>query len=241
MKSHLIKLKALQTRISKYRNESFKRACTQRYLDEYVLNPLNQLIDEIKDINQELFGNFKLQNYKSELEEAIYDPNVFKIISNDIQYFVDIIEENSKSEITDISITDKGIFFAGQYFDALVKIAGIVEQAVKEIVLIDGYIDEKIINVLKQKNPAVKLKILTTPKTFTKISPFIETYRKQYGELEIKESNAFHDRFLIIDSNIVYHFGASLKDAGNKGFMFSIIEEEILKKGLIYEFQKEWK
>lgn len=34
------------------------------------------------------------------------------------------------------------------------------------------------------------------------------------------------DRFLIIDENIIYHIGASLKDMGKKWFAFSIIEKD---------------
>lgn len=240
MKQQLIKLKALQSRILRYKNESYKRVCNQRFLDEYALAPLTNIIEDIKKVNSELFKDFKLQNYKSELDGAIYNTNVFAIISNDIQYYIDIIEEYILPKITDISITDKGIFFTGQYFDALIKIVGIAEQATSEIILIDGYVDEKIINVLKQKNSNVKLKILTNGMTLNKISPFIESYKKQYGDIDIRSSNAFHDRFLIIDKNLIYHFGASLKDAGNKGFMFSQLEEPLLKKQLLDEFNKEW-
>ena len=167
--------------------------------------------------------------------------NVFDIISNDIQYYIDVIEVYQQPEISNISITNKGIFFAGQYFDAFVKIASIVENAKNEICLIDGYIDEKIINVLKQKHTSVKLRILTNSSTLNKIMPFVARFKKQYGAIEIKSSNAFHDRFLIIDSYDCYHFGASLKDAGNKGFMFSLIEEPVLKEQLLEEFKKEWR
>ena len=42
----------------------------------------------------------------------------------------------------------------------------------------------------------------------------------------------FHDRFLIIDENHIYHIGASLKDAGKKTFAFSKLNlniKDILK------------
>ena len=43
----------------------------------------------------------------------------------------------------------------------------------------------------------------------------------QYPEILVKEFTKSHDRFLIIDSKIVYHIGASLKDLGKKWFAFS--------------------
>ena len=53
----------------------------------------------------------------------------------------------------------------------------------------------------------------------------------QYEPVIIYELSNFHDRFLIIDE-VVYHFGASLKDLGKKLFAFSKMEmkkNEILK------------
>ena len=45
---------------------------------------------------------------------------------------------------------------------------------------------------------------------------------------QIKKLNKAHDRFLIIDRNILYHFGASLKDLGKKWFAFSKLDKEAL-------------
>jgi hypothetical protein len=61
----------------------------------------------------------------------------------------------------------------------------------------------------------------------------IEKFNEQYGKLEMKMSNDFHDRFLIIDQNELYHIGASLKDLGKKCFAFSVIEEKNLLKNLL--------
>ena len=36
----------------------------------------------------------------------------------------------------------------------------------------------------------------------------------------------YHDRFLIIYGNIIYHIGASLKDLAKKWLAFSIIEKD---------------
>jgi hypothetical protein len=48
-------------------------------------------------------------------------------------------------------------------------------------------------------------------------------HNSQYEEIQIKELKTSHDRFLIIDEKLVYHFGASLKDAGKKWFAFSLL------------------
>ena len=49
----------------------------------------------------------------------------------------------------------------------------------------------------------------------------VEKHNQQYPEIELKKLTTAHDRFLITDRKTVYHFGASLKDAGKKWFAFS--------------------
>ncbi len=61
----------------------------------------------------------------------------------------------------------------------------------------------------------------------------IEKHNAQYPEIKLKKLSTAHDRFLIVDSKIVYHFGASLKDAGKKWFAFSKLEinaKDIIEK-----------
>ena len=53
----------------------------------------------------------------------------------------------------------------------------------------------------------------------------IDKFNKQYATLKIAYTNKFHDRFMIIDENKLYHIGASLKDLGKKCFGISKIED----------------
>ena len=45
----------------------------------------------------------------------------------------------------------------------------------------------------------------------------------QYKNINLKISNEFHDRFIIIDKKILYHCGASFKDLGKNCFAISKI------------------
>ena len=50
----------------------------------------------------------------------------------------------------------------------------------------------------------------------------VAQFNAQYGDtLTVKESDKFHDRFLIIDDKELYLIGASLKDLGHKCFGFT--------------------
>ncbi len=55
----------------------------------------------------------------------------------------------------------------------------------------------------------------------------IDKYNKQYKSIEIKTTQNFHDRFMIIDNTAIYHIGASLKDLGNRTFAFSKIDLDV--------------
>ena len=57
----------------------------------------------------------------------------------------------------------------------------------------------------------------------------LSKYNSQYPPIKVKEFKLSHDRFLIIDDNEVYHFGASLKDMGKKWFAFSKFDKEMFK------------
>jgi len=127
---------------------------------------------------------------------------------------------------------NQNIFYDGQIFDAYTLIADIIRSAQKTIILIDNYIDDTVFKQLAKRNKNVKAVIYS--KTTDKIvKQDLQKHNAQYPKIEVKKLSTAHDRFLIIDSKTVYHFGASLKDAGKKWFAFSKLEmdaNDILEK-----------
>jgi hypothetical protein len=120
---------------------------------------------------------------------------------------------------------NQGIFFDGQIFDAYVFFSDIIRKAQKEIILIDNYIDETTLVHLSKKAKNVKVVLYT--KTINKtLTLDIKKANEQYCDFEVQSFSKSHDRFLIIDSNTVYHIGASLKDLGRKWFAFTKMEKE---------------
>ena len=136
-----------------------------------------------------------------------------------------------KSHIKNNTIELKqGIFFNGQIFDAYALLSDLINSAKSSIVLIDNYIDASILTLFS-KNPHVTCTLYTS-NISKQLELDIQKYTKQYGNLSVKTTKNFHDRFLICDET-VYHFGASLKDLGHKVFAVNkihIAKNEILKK-----------
>jgi hypothetical protein len=118
-------------------------------------------------------------------------------------------------------------FKEGQYFDAFTAIKESIKEAKSSIILVDGYIDENTLAFFPGKEPSIKLTIVTKNRSVNEsLNRAVELYNRQYGNLTLSISEKYHDRFLILDDKVFYHIGASIKDAGNKVFMFSKIEEE---------------
>ena len=116
----------------------------------------------------------------------------------------------------------EGIFYDGQFFDAWVFASEIIKSAKKEIILIDNYIDESVLNLLTKRDKTVAATIYTA-KISPQLKTDIEKHNTQYSPVNVIAFKKSHDRFLIIDKKTVYHIGASLKDLGKKWFAFSKI------------------
>ena len=117
------------------------------------------------------------------------------------------------------------IFYEGQIYDAYSLLIDILSKAKKEIIVIDNYAGKKLFDIIRNIN--VKVKIYT--ENIDNISK--EKYEKQYSNIEIINTNIFHDRFIIIDNKVLYHSGASFKDLGKKCFAITkIVDNNILEK-----------
>ena len=127
------------------------------------------------------------------------------------------------------------IYFNGQIFDAYYKIKSIFKEANNKLIIIDAYADIEILEMIKELNIEVMI-ITKNNNTLTKQD--IEKYNKEYSNLKVYYSNDFHDRYFILDNNIIYHSGTSINYAGSKTFSINILEDEIVKTSLLNKVSK---
>lgn len=140
-----------------------------------------------------------------------------------------------KKELSEIKLQlntslppDYGIFYEGQVFDAYVLACDIIKSAKKSILLIDNYIDESVLTLLTKRQKNVSATVYT--KSISKQFELdIKKHNLQYPAIDVKTFTKSHDRFLIIDSESVYHIGASLKDLGKNWVAFSKMKIESLE------------
>ena len=120
----------------------------------------------------------------------------------------------------------EGVFYDGQIFDAYVQIAGLIKQAKHSIVLVDNYIDETTLTMLSKRDVNISATIYTSQQAqnLRQLQLDIQRHNQQYPPIAVNFCHRNHDRFLIID-DVVYLFGASLKDAGKKLFAYIKMQE----------------
>jgi hypothetical protein len=157
-----------------------------------------------------------------------------------MRYCIDILKTLPTEGTNAAKLRREGVFFAGQTFDAMVQALDLITTAHTRLLLVDGYVSAKLLNLLAA-NATAQLNILTNAKYLDAATQTAaEAFKAQYGRLEIRSSDEWHDRFLLIDDADLYHFGASLKDLGKRGFMFSRIEEPTVMSALTARFASDW-
>ena len=119
------------------------------------------------------------------------------------------------------------IFYEGQIYDAYSLLIDILSKAKEEIIIIDNYAGKELFDITTNIN--VNIKIYT--KNIDNISK--KKYEKEYSNIEIINTDIFHDRFIIIDNKELYHSGSSFKDLGKSCFAITKMDDDYILKELI--------
>ena len=145
-------------------------------------------------------------------QHAAEQDTQIKELKNKIDFFV-------RSSLPPV----EGIFYDGQIFDAYARIINPIKQAKHSIILIDNYINVDTLMMLSNRSSGVTATIYTRQLNQQQQLD-LQRHNQQYPPIDIHTTQRNHDRFLIID-DVVYLFGASLKDAGKKLFAYIKMQE----------------
>ncbi|MDY0017645.1 MAG: ORF6N domain-containing protein [Candidatus Delongbacteria bacterium] len=166
--------------------------------------------------NSNLFfrlGNLETTQYETTLKLIETDKRVDKIFS---------LMESGEIK------PKQGILFDKQVFDAYKYVSDIVKSADKSVMIIDNYVDDSVLTILSKRRAGVKAMIYTK-NISSQLNHDVKKFNEQYEPVELVEFDNSHDRFIVIDEKVIYHFGASLKDLGKKWFGFSKMEVETVE------------
>ena len=139
---------------------------------------------------------------------------------------VDTIESAEKHRfVEDVLLLDN------QMFDAIVLITKMIETAQTSIVLIDPYVDAVSLSFFKNKSKDLKLVVVTSSRANIGRRE-VASFNERYGSLEIKIDDKCHDRYLIIDNELFYHFGCSINYIGKRLSQVTLIKDKDITDAL---------
>ena len=128
------------------------------------------------------------------------------------------------------------IYFNGQIFDAYSKILDIFKSCKNELIIIDAYADNTVLDIVKRLD--INVTIITKKDNLLTEQDILK-YNKQYNNLKVIYDNSFHDRYFILDKEVVYHCGASINRIGYKIFSITQVSDEEVCKVLINKVDKQ--
>jgi hypothetical protein len=110
---------------------------------------------------------------------------------------------------------------------------------------LDAYMGSTIFSSLRAASAtALSVELLTTLQAL-KADFHVEAkaFQQQFPktQLEVRTTQDFHDRFIVVDEANYYHVGASIKDAGKRAFLISKLEDQPIIDLLKSHIERSWK
>lgn len=149
----------------------------------------------------------QLVNHNTQIIERIFNIEQHQQETDKtIKVILDRIEDVSPK------LLPEQVFPTGCVWDAWSYISNLVRSARQRIVLIDNYVDDRVLSMFTKRKDGVSATIHT--RYNEQFLTDLKKHNTQYPEIEfIQLTHRNHDRFLIIDDK-VFLLGASLKDMG---------------------------
>ena len=149
----------------------------------------------------------KLVNHNTQIIERIFNIEQHQQETDKtIKVILDRIEDVSPK------LLPEQVFPTGCVWDAWTYISDLIRSARQRIVLIDNYVDDRVLSMFTKRVDGVSATIHTRHNE--QFLTDLKKHNAQYPEIKfIQLPHRNHDRFLIVDDK-VYLLGASLKDMG---------------------------
>ena len=192
---------------------------------------IDELLLEIDDKHVILNAFITMSKYLSDelIEKNLMDDQV-KRNATDIKLLKEAMHKMSEKRRAN------EIYFEGQIYDAYSKISEIFKSAEKSLIIIDSYAEITILDIVKRlENIEVDL-ITKRNNLLTKQD--IKKYNRQYHNVHFYYDNSFHDRYFVIDRDLVYHCGSSVNEIGKKTFSINLISDKEVCRLLLAQVDK---
>jgi sugar-specific transcriptional regulator TrmB len=182
-----------------------------------------RIMDAFVSMRHYLFNNMIEQKYINNL--VLENNDKIKEYDNSIKLL---------QELFDNKRLEDELYFDKEW-DAYSKLIDIFSSAKNELIIVDRYTDKSILDIICRLN--VKVILITSVKT--KISKLdIDKYNSTYNNMIIYYDDSFHDRYFILDRDIIYHSGNSINHIGYRKSSIDIIGDDFIKNLIISDIEK---
>jgi len=116
----------------------------------------------------------------------------------------------------------------------------IMRSANNSIVIIDPYLDDIIFNYIDLIDTEIDIKLITSKikKLFKELLNDLRNIRKN---IDARQSEGFHDRYIIIDGKEIWNLGTSINHIGKNAFQINKVTEEETINKIIKDYNLWWK
>jgi hypothetical protein len=139
-------------------------------------------------------------------------------------------------------ISRQNIFYfpQGDAFNAKRIIIKILRSTVNNIIIVDPYIDDTIFDYIEIIDQGLEIKILTSTKIKKIVCQLFQNIKNIRTNIQARQLDVFHDRYIIIDEKEIWHLGTSLNFLGKKAFQIDRLVTEEESKKILNDFNNWW-
>ena len=123
------------------------------------------------------------------------------------------------------------IYLNTNELDAFQEIINICKQAKQELIIIDRFIESDIFSLIKR----IKCNVILITSKNSKLS---NKEMDKYDNLKVYYNDTFHDRYIIIDKNTIYHSGNSINHIGFRKSSINLLSDTNIKKTILDDINK---
>ena len=209
-----------------------------------LIRLFKQMKDYIVAENQLLLGNNAITEIAA---QTIQNTRDIALLSNEMRDNRESLQKVMENFIDPASFRHY-LILNGQKLEADVAYAQIYGMAKKSVMVLDNYVDVKTLDLLRNVPKGVSVMIFSDQYGKTYLTDSVVTDFKAARPdvaLDVKAAgNMFHDRYIYLDygldSEKLFHCGASSKDAGGKVTTIMQIERPEVYHPLIEALRKKY-
>jgi hypothetical protein len=139
-----------------------------------------------------------------------------------------------------ISRQNNFYFSQGDVFNAKRLLIKILRSIEKNIIIIDPYIDDTIFDYIEIIDQGLGIKILTSTKIKKIVWQLFQNIKKIRANIQARQLDDFHDRYIVIDDKEIWHLGTSLNFLGNRAFQIDRLVSEEESTKILSDFKSWW-